>query len=392
MKADFVNMKPVEWRADAPYDALPLLPPAIDQIESRAVLKACINARAALGELRQAGELIPNQSMLISLLPILEARASSEIENIVTTTDKLFQHAYQPEANADPATKEALRYSRALFHGYEDLQYLPLTTRTLENLCSIIKGVDMSIRRTPGTALVNDQTGRIVYTPPEGEERLRGLLANWETFINTPNDLDPVVRMAVAHYQLEAIHPFSDGNGRTGRIVNSLILIQDGLLTLPILYLSRYIIRNKSEYYRLLQAVTAEGAWEEWVLYIVRGIEDTALWTTAKISAMRQLMEQTAEHVRTLLPKIYRHELISLIFERPYCRIADLIERGLAKRQTASIYLKSLVGIGVLEEVSVGKEKLFLNARLMSLLQYETHDFPPFEGREKDESLSEGRA
>lgn len=377
-KADFINTSPHAWRADEPYNALPILPPEIDSVETRKVLKACITARAALGELRQAAELIPNQAILINTLPLLEARASSEIENIVTTTDNLFQHVNQPDGRADAATKEALRYGRALFEGFHALRDRPLTTRTLEALCTTIKGIDMAVRKTPGTALVNDQTGAIIYTPPEGEDRLRTLLGNWEQFVNAPGEFDPIVRMAIAHYQFEAIHPFGDGNGRTGRIVNSLILIQEDILTLPILYLSRYIIRHKSEYYRLLQAVTSHGTWEEWVLYIVRGVEDTAVWTTAKIAAIRDLMKNTSQYVKTVLPKIYSHELLSLIFELPYCRISNLVESGVAKRQTASGYLKSLVDAGVLSEVQLGREKLFLHPKFMALLRHESHEFAAY--------------
>ena len=371
-------MSSTTWRSDQPYNTLPILPPDLDAIETKAVLKACIRARAALGELRQAAQLIPNQAMLINTLPLLEARASSEIENIVTTTDKLFQHVNQPESGADPATKEALRYGRALFEGFQALRDRPLTTRTLEALCTTIKGTEMSVRRTPGTALVNDQTGQIIYTPPEGEDRVRTLLANWERFVNTPGEIDPIIRMAIAHYQFEAIHPFGDGNGRTGRIVNSLILIQEEVLTLPILYLSRYIIRHKAEYYRLLQAVTSEGAWEDWVLYIVRGVEDTATWTREKIAAICALMEETRAYVKAGLPKIYSHELVGLIFEQPYCRISNLVETGVAKRQTASGYLKALVEIGVLSEVTLGREKLFLHPRFMDLLRHESNAFKPY--------------
>ena len=282
--------------------------------------------------MKQAAELIPNQAMLINTLPLLEARASSEIENIVTTADELFRHVGN-EAQANPATKEALRYSRALFEGFQAIKRKPLSTSTAEQVCTTIKGVEMSVRRTPGTTLVNDRTGATIYT-----------------------------------YQFEAIHPFSDGNGRTGRVLNSLFLIQEGLLTLPILYLSRYIINNKADYYRLLLQVTREQDWESWLLYILKGVEQTASWTTGKIAAIRALSDQTAAHVRARLPKVYSHELVSLLFELPYCRIGSLTERGIAKRQTASVYLKQLVDIGVLQEQEVGKEKLFIHPKLMQLL------------------------
>lgn len=361
------------WRADQPYNQLPKLPPAKEKVETVAVLKACIGARAALAGLKQAAELIPNQSMLINILPLLEARASSEIENIVTTTDKLFQNLNHEGAATDPATKEALRYSRALLAGYRSLSDHPLNTRTMEDVCSIIKDTEMRVRQLPGTALINDTTQKVIYTPPEGEGRLRDLLADWERFIHGQEDLDPLIRLSIAHYQFEAIHPFSDGNGRAGRVMNSLLLIQDGLLGLPILYLSRYIIRQKSEYYRLLLDVTRTQQWEEWLLFIIRGIEDTALWTTEKIAAIRALAENTATYVKQVAPDIYSHELVSLVFELPYCRIGNLVDAGLAKRQTASRYLKALVEIGVLREVALGREKLFLHPKLMTLLQAEDH-------------------
>ena len=242
------------WKASEPFNELPLLPPKVD-LETRNLLKQCILARAALAELKHAAELIPNQGVLINTLPLLEAQASSEIENIITTTDRLFQFR-ELDDNADAATKEALRYSHVLLEGFRSLHERPLTTRTAEEICSQIKGREMRVRRVPGTALARGQSGEIVYTPPVGEDLLRSLLANWERFLHEATEIDPLIRMAVAHYQFEAIHPFTDGNGRTGRVLNSLFFISQGLLTLPILYLSRYIIQHKADYYRLLREVT----------------------------------------------------------------------------------------------------------------------------------------
>ncbi|MGC1272556.1 MAG: Fic family protein [Planctomycetaceae bacterium] len=361
----------LRWRADQPYNDLPLLPPKID-LESKAILKRCISARAAVAELKRAAELIPNQSMLIGTLPLLEAQASSEIEQIVTTTDRLFRFRDEEE-DADPATKEALRYSHALLSGFRALASRPLNTRTAEEVCSQIKGAEMRVRRVPGTALAKS-SGEVVYTPPVGEDVLRSLLANWERFLHEERDLDPLIRMAVGHYQFEAIHPFTDGNGRTGRVLNSLFLIQEGLLKLPILYLSRYIIRHRSDYYRLLRDVTSDDAWEPWVLYILAGVEETADWTTAKIDAIQKLSNETAEFVRTTLPKLYRRELIDLIFELPYCRIQNVVEAGIAERRAASRYLRQLAEAGVLEEIAAGREKLFLHTKLLALLTQERHE------------------
>ncbi len=361
-----VNFDTMTWNPEQPYNDLPALPPPLE-LETRAVLKRCITARAALAELKQAAELIPNQDMLINTLPLLEAKDSSEIENIVTSTDKLFKFA-QSDSQADPATKEALRYRTALYHGFRSLTTRPLCTATATEVCQTTKGVAMDIRRTPGTRLANDRTGETIYTPPEGEARLRELLANWERFLHYQEELDPLVRMAVAHYQFEAIHPFSDGNGRTGRVINILYLIEQGLLGLPILYLSRHIIAHKADYYRLLLDVTRLGAWEPWILFMLQAVEETAQWTTAKIGAIRSLAEHTANYIRERQPKIYSRELVDVIFEQPYSRISNLVDKNIAQRQAASSYLKDLVAIGVLEEIQVGREKLFIHPKLMQLL------------------------
>jgi Fic family protein len=315
--------------------------------------------------------------VLINTLPLLEAQASTEIENIVTTTDKLFQFR-DDDSHADSATREALRYGRALFEGFHSLQRRPLSTRTAEEICSLIKGQTVSIRLLPGTALASEQSGKVIYTPPAGVDLLRSQLANWERFLHEAKDLDPLIRMAVAHYQFEAIHPFNDGNGRTGRVLNSLYVISEGLLTLPILYLSRFIIQNKSDYYRLLLAVTRDGAWEDWLLFMLNGVRQTAKWTVDKITAIRSLQVATAEHVREAAPGIYSHELVNVIFEQPYCRIQNVCDRNIAGRQTASTYLKALVNIGVLLERPVGREKLFVHPRLMSLLTRDTNEWQSF--------------
>jgi len=359
-----------------PFNTLPTLPPAAN-LETVSILKACINARAALAELKQAGELLPNQELLINLLPILEAKDSSEIENIVTTTDKLFQYSKE-EAQADSATKETLRYRTSLRQGFAALENRPITTNSAVEICSIIKGAPMSIRHGSGTKLANAATGKVAYTPPEGEELLRDLLANWEQFLHAEDGLDPLIKMAAAHYQFEAIHPFEDGNGRTGRVINILYLIEQGLLTLPILYLSRHILKTKSDYYRLLRGVTESDNWEAWIIYFLHAVETTSQWTTQKIGAVRNLVEHTKAYVRQQLPKIYSHELVNIIFVQPYCRIQNLVERDLAKRQTASVHLKQLCEIGVLEEIQSGKEKLFVHPKLLQLMSTDENDFTPY--------------
>jgi Fic family protein len=353
-----------------PYNDLPPLPPA-QEVETRAVLKACIEARAAVAELRQAGALIPNQGVLINSIPLLEAQASSEIENIVTTADRMFLFDGSTEEQADAATKEALRYRAALWDGFRSLQRRPLSTATAVEVCRAIKGINLDIRRTPGTQLVNDRTGKTIYTPPEGEALLRDKLADWERFLHDDGETDPLVRMAVMHYQFEAIHPFTDGNGRTGRVLNLLYLVERGLLDIPVLYLSRYIVRHKADYYRLLLEVTTREKWEAWILYMLAAVTETARWTTSKIAAIRALIDATAERMRTEAPQVYSRELAELVFVRPYARIAHLVDAGIAKRQTASTYLKDLCAVGLLEERKIGREKLFLNPAFVDLLKRE---------------------
>jgi Fic family protein len=361
-----------------PYNTLPTLPPPVD-LESKAVLKKCATVHAALAALKERGRRIPDQTVLINAIPLMEAKDSSAIENIVTTNDALFRDAsLKEDSAADPATKEAARYRSALNHGFQDLAHRPISTRMVVDICRKLKATDLDVRSVPGTKLTNKLSGEVIYTPPEGQALLRDLLANWERFLNDADDIDPVVRMAAGHYQFEAIHPFIDGNGRTGRVINILYLIQQGLLDLPTLYMSRYILWNRAEYYRLLNEVTTKAAWEPWILFMLEGVETTARWTTAKIGAIHDLIDATAAFVRTALPKIYARELIDVIFMQPYCRIGNVVDAGLAKRETASKHLQQLVEAGVLREVKVGREKLFLNVRYAALLGSDENEFERF--------------
>lgn len=357
-----------------PHNTLPLLPPSRD-IETKPILRKCIAARSALAELKIAGDLIPNQTVLINTIPLLEAKDSSEIENIVTTTDSLFRFAFDHSQAIDPATKEALRYRQALFEGYKSLRTRPFSTATAVEICSVIKNAQMNIRQITGTALANDKTGHVIYTPPVGEDLIRNKLSNWEKFMHEETDVDPLIRMAVGHYQFEAIHPFTDGNGRTGRILNLLFLIEQDLLKQPILYLSRYILKNKTEYYRLLLQVTREQDWESWLLYMLDAVLETAQWTSLKVKSIRDLIENTASFVRTKQSKIYTRELVDTIFTQPYCRINNLVKQGLAQRETASNHLKKLCEIGVLREYKDGREKIFINDKFLKLLFNEDHQF-----------------
>jgi Fic family protein len=377
-----------DFNAEMPYNDLPPLPPPVDQIETTQILKRCIKARVALAELKQAAELIPNSAVLVNALPLLEARASSEIENIVTTTDKLFEFADIAEDRADGATKEALRYRTALYEGTKMVQRRMLSTDMAIQICSTIKGLELDIRANSGTTLKNRMSGETIYTPPVGQQLLIDKLDNWADFMHRNTEIDPLVRMAVQHYQFEAIHPFEDGNGRTGRIMNILFLVEHGLLDSPILYLSRYIIQNKAAYYRLLSAVTKEQDWASWILFILDGVEETCTWTTDKIKSIRELMEHTGQYVQTQLPKIYTWELVELLFKQPYCRIGNLVDNGIAKRQTASVYLKQLCDLGVLREVKSGRENIFVHPKYIELLSGEENVWVYYAGIETETAVA----
>jgi Fic family protein len=355
------------WHPSEPYNDLPLLPPGTD-VETRTVLKATVLARAAIAALDQAVQRIPNPAVLLNTIPILEAQASSEIENIVTTADELFRFAVDESAASDPATKEALRYRSALLQGYGAVQSRPLTVNTAIAICSMIEGRDMNVRRLPGTYIGNPSTGVAIYTPPAGKGIIRDKLSNWEAFIHSDNDLDPLVTMAVAHYQFEAIHPFEDGNGRTGRILNVLMLVEMGLLSAPILYLSRYIIENKNDYYRLLLDVTSRSAWEEWILYILEGLRQTALSTINKIDAIGDLQKETMGRIREVMAGGVNADLLLVLFEQPYCRIATVIARCHVSRPTATSWLNTLVDADILRDIKVGRERLFINSSYLALL------------------------
>ncbi len=354
------------WSPDIPFNDLPPLPPAGLDLEPKVVLKATVEARAALATLAQAGQLLPNPSILIHAVPLLEAQASSEIENIVTTADELFKHV--ESGGGDHATKEALRYRTALFAGVESLKNRPLTAATAAQICSELHGREIAVRGVPGTRIANPTTREIVYAPPEGADLIREKLSAWEQFVHSEDDLDPLVRMAVAHYQFEAIHPFHDGNGRTGRVINILMLIEAGLLRDPILYLSRAIIARKNDYYRLLREVTAEDAWIDWILYMLEVVRASATSTTRKIAAIRTCQQDIAERARAATPGGRDAQFLEVLFEQPYCRIATVSRRCDVSRQTASAWLHALVEAGLLSDVKVGRELLFVNHEFLDVL------------------------
>ncbi|MFI7188148.1 Fic family protein [Nocardia nova] len=354
------------WSPEVPFNALPPLPPEGVDLEPKIVLKATIEARTALATLDQAGRLLPNPNVLIHAVPLLEAQASSEIENIVTTADELFKYA--DSDGGDRATKEALRYRTALFAGVESIRARPLTAQTAVQICTELQGREMAVRAVPGTRIANPVTRQVLYSPPEGADVIREKLSDWERFAHAEDDLDPLVRMAVAHYQFEAIHPFHDGNGRTGRVLNILMLIEAGLLSDPILYLSRAIIARKNDYYRLLRAVTAEGAWIEWILYMLDVVRESAVSTTRKIGSIRTCQEIIAERARAATPGGRDAQFLAVLFEQPYCRIGMVADRCDISRQTASVWLHALVDAGLLSNVKLGRESLFVNHEFLDVL------------------------
>ncbi len=360
------------WNPETPYNDLPPLPPQTE-LETRTVLKATIEARASVARLDQAARLLPNPSVLLNAAPILEAQASSEIENIVTTADELFKHARGVTGGADQSTKEALRYRQALVAGVSSLAAKPLTTAAAGHICSVILGRDVQVRALPGTRIANPATGDIVYAPPEGAPVILDKLTNWERFLHADCGLDPLVRMAVAHYQFEAIHPFGDGNGRTGRILNILMLIEAGLVHDPILYLSRRIIATKNDYYSLLRAVARDAAWEPWILYMLNVVRHTAESTVAKIADIRELQLDFRNRARAATVGGRNADLLNVLFDQPYCRIATVIERCDVSRPTATGWLNDLVDSGLLTDHRIGRDRLFLNDSFLQLLVRDEH-------------------
>lgn len=361
----------MKFDSNTPYNDLPPIPPKVD-IETKSILKKAINANKALASLKGICSIIPNPSILINSIILQEAKDSSQIENIVTTNDQLYEAFAATSKNYDAYTKEVLRYREALWEGFSILQKRKLLTTILYiNVYNVIKANSAGIRKTPGTKIATS-TGKILYTPPDGEKIIKDKLKNLEEFIHNDKDgIDPLIKLAIIHYQFEAIHPFIDGNGRTGRIINILYLVLKGLLDLPVLYLSKYIIENRDQYYLLLRNVTADNDWEPWIEYVLEGIETTATYTEEKIFKIRQLLDETIKQAKAKLPKrVYSKELIELLFAQPYSTIKQIVDADIAKRQTAAEYLKELEKIGILKSKKVGTTNLYLNIKLYELLSY----------------------
>lgn len=346
-----------------------LLPPKKLE-ESKAILKKLNSAHRYLAELKGVAATIPNQSILINTLALQEAKDSSAIENIITTHDELYKAQLFDELFKTASVKEVSNYAEALKHGFSLVQKQKiLTANHILEIQKILERNDAGFRKVPGTALVNQSTGETVYTPPQDHDSIVKLMNNLIEYMNSPqiHDVDPLVKMAVIHYQFETIHPFYDGNGRTGRIINILYLVLENLLAIPVLYLSRYIIRKKADYYRLLQHVRDTGQWEEWVLYMLDAIEDTSRETIALIESMRDIMMGYKHRIREEYPRMYSQDLINNLFRHPYTKIEFLMNDLRISRLTAAKYLDTLAENGFLKKEKIWRSNYYINTPLFSL-------------------------
>jgi Fic family protein len=350
---------------------IPELPLSVE-LETKPVLKKLAQAHRALAELKGVTGIIPNQAILISTLALQEAKDSSAIENIITTHDELFKCDNVSKSFTSTAAKEVYNYAAALRDGYDKVrQNNLLNTRTILEIQAAITESGAGIRALPGTELKNDRTGAVVYTPPQEASQIKAFMDNLEKFINDDSlsDVDALIKMALIHHQFESIHPFYDGNGRTGRIINVLYLVKEGLLDTPVLYLSRYVNQNKAEYYRLLQAVRdQEATWEEWVLFILDAVEQTSYQTIRLVRGIRDLMQHHKKLMREELPKIYSQDLLNNLFRHPYTKIEFVMQELQVSRITATKYLNELVRIGLLSKHKKWKENFYLNDSLFDLL------------------------
>jgi len=346
--------------------------PLKKDIETKEVLKKSIKANSALSKLNGISKIIPNEMILINALTLQEAKDSSEIENIITTHDELYLASVSEKFSKE--VKEVINYKEGLIYGYEQVKKNKiLTLNDIIKIQSIITGNSAGVRKQIGTVLKNDKTGEIIYTPPQSYDEIMNYLTNLFNYINDDSleDYDYLVKLALIHFQFESIHPFYDGNGRSGRILNVLYLVLKNLLDLPILYLSRYIIKHKSDYYRLLQEVRTKQNYREWILFILDAIEETSNSSCDLIENIEKMMNHTQKIVQQKLPKIYSKDLIESLFLHPYTKIEVLVDRLKLHRHTASKYLKELVGIGILEEIKIGRNRYFINIELFEYLKKE---------------------
>lgn len=356
------------FQKDQPYNKLPLLPPKAN-LETKNVLIKTISASRALAQLNGAISNLPNPKLFLDTIHLQEAKASSEVENIITSNDDLYQSVVADRKFENPATKEVIGYKEALWLGLKNLETKPfITTNLCIEIVQCIKQNTSGIRKTPGTKLAS-ANGEVIYTPPSGEDIIREKLANLERFVNEDTGLDPLIKMALMHYQFEAIHPFIDGNGRTGRILLLLYLKIKKLLNTPAIFLSEYIIQNRSEYYKRLRMVTENDEWENWIIYMLEMIEFAANKGLFRLQEILKLMEDVSGEIKSSLPKVYSKDLIEIIFRLPYTKRQNLIDAGLGNLKTTGNYLNELEEKGFLKSVKIGKEKLYLNHQLMNILE-----------------------
>lgn len=358
-------------KSNKAFNDLPILPPEQSLVETIAILKQESKSAVALAELKGLARTLPNPNILINAVILKEAQASSGIENVITTQDKLYQALYAKSAKPDAATKEVLRYREALLMGTQLIKDKGfLNSNGIIAIQKELEENNAGLRKLPGTALINDLTNEVIYTPPDNFDTISNLMKNLEDYLNDDLDnISPLIKLAIQHYQFESIHPFYDGNGRTGRIINVLYLILKSLLTEPVLYLSSYIIRNKADYYRLLQEVRTKNNWEEWILYILKGIELIALETIDQINRITCLFNETQKLVQEKLHRIYSKDLIEQLFIHPYCKIEFLVINMGIERKAASRYLSNLEEIGILKSQQKGKELIYINTKLYNLLK-----------------------
>lgn len=343
--------------------------PYPQDFETKTVLKKLATVNRALAELKGLAQTMPQQDILINTLAIQEAKDSSEVENIVTTHDEIYKSTITAEKYLSPATKEVKNYVEALKKGASIVKTKKvLSVNDIIKIQEVLENNKAGFRKVPGTTLKNDKTGEVVYMPPQEADVIKALMQNLETYINDNNvsDYDPVLKMAIIHFQFESIHPFYDGNGRTGRIINILYLLLQNLLDIPILYLSRYIIANKLTYYTALQNVRDHNNWEAWLLFMLQGVEETAYQTIEKVKQIKLAMQNMKTVLRSNY-KFYSHDLINHLFKQPYTKIDFLKDELHISRVTAANYLNVLAKDGVLIKMKQGKFNYYINHNLVKL-------------------------
>jgi len=358
-----------------PYNNLPLLPPPNENVITIEVLHALNKSNKALAELKGLAGKLPNQSMLVNTIALREAKASTEIENIFTTDEELYKSLTIKESDLKGNAKEVLFYRQALWKGFHEIKKSgAFNIDLIKDVYQEIKQVKDGIRPSQTETVIKKRGsgllgGTVVYTPPRGIDTIKEKLDNLFDYLNDDKkyNYDPLIKLAVSHYQFEAIHPFRDGNGRTGRIFSILLMVQKQLLEIPILYLSAYIIRKKDDYYELLNGVTAQKKWENWIIYMLKAIEETAIYTISKIEEIDRLFNNTLELTGSKLPHI-RKETIEKIFEQPYVSPKRLIDQNVKSLNTAKKYLGQMEELGIMVPTKIGKETVYLNIDLYNLL------------------------